>query len=116
VGMHLTWIELAGGATVTVSIIVVSVAIAFSRRSAQPVSEPPEDPVPKGARPPRTTCPRCRSELLKMTKASGFERLRVLFTGERRYRCTKCEHCFRAPDRRSIARELGAHAIWVTRK
>jgi hypothetical protein len=113
VGIQLTWVELVGCATV--STLVVSAAIVFSRRFAQPVSEPPEDPVPKGARPQRTTCPRCTSELLKVIKASRVERLRVLLTGERQYRCTKCEHCFRAPDRRSGPREIGAHAIWVTK-
>jgi len=50
------------------------------------------------------TCPNCKSDEMKIKAASGFERIMILLTGKRRYRCRSCEHSFRAPDRRSIRR------------
>ncbi|MDP9052844.1 MAG: hypothetical protein M3N93_00855 [Acidobacteriota bacterium] len=39
---------------------------------------------------------------------TGFERVRVLFTGLREYRCRDCDKRFRAPDRRAVDREKAA--------
>ncbi len=53
-------------------------------------------------------CPRCRSKLLMIRHKTGFERVRVLFTGLREYRCRDCDKRFRAPDRRAVDREKAA--------
>lgn len=53
-------------------------------------------------------CPRCRSEYLMIRKNTGFERLLVLLTGLREYRCRDCDQKFRAPDRRLRVRTVAA--------
>ncbi len=40
----------------------------------------------------------------------GFERLRIVFTGLREYRCRDCDQRFRAPDRRQVDRDKAPYA------
>ena len=49
-------------------------------------------------------CPKCKSNNLRIKHAIGFERVMILLSGTRRYRCRECHHSFRAPDRRAVAR------------
>ena len=55
-------------------------------------------------------CIRCRSARLKIKRASGIERLRVVLTRKRKFLCADCGYTFRAPDRRLVPREAGAYA------
>jgi len=57
----------------------------------------------------RLTCPKCRSADLKIRRATGFERIVLLFTSNRKYRCQDCGSKFRAPDRRSVSRNPEVH-------
>jgi transposase-like protein len=50
-------------------------------------------------------CPKCGSLHLKIKQTTGIERILILWTRERRYKCSDCFHSFRAKDRRSIVRE-----------
>jgi len=45
-------------------------------------------------------CPKCGSTHVKIKQARGIERIRVLWTGKRKYRCHNCFNIFRAQDRR----------------
>jgi DNA-directed RNA polymerase subunit RPC12/RpoP len=45
---------------------------------------------------PAKKCPNCSSTELMVGRREGMERLMVLLTGKRRYRCTRCERSFRA--------------------
>ncbi len=49
-------------------------------------------------------CPKCRSRFLMIKLEEGLERLLIMMTGLREYRCRDCEQRFRAPDRRTGAR------------
>jgi hypothetical protein len=51
------------------------------------------------------TCPTCRSDDLTIKRVAGFERIRVVFSGTRRYHCEACDTGFYAPDRRGFSRE-----------
>lgn len=42
---------------------------------------------------------------------TGVERLAVVFTGLRLYRCRECDHKFRAPDRRRVRRDAGEQEV-----
>lgn len=53
-------------------------------------------------------CPKCRSNVLMIRHNTGFERLRVFFSGLREYRCGDCDQRFRAPDRRRTPRPEAA--------
>jgi hypothetical protein len=55
----------------------------------------------------RLICPNCRSSKFKIKNAAGIERILVLFTNLRKYRCCDCGYGFRAPDRRSVSRQVG---------
>ena len=46
----------------------------------------------------------------------GFERLRILLTGLREYRCRDCDTRFRAPDRRAKSRQPKIGAAVVPRR
>jgi hypothetical protein len=50
-------------------------------------------------------CIMCRSTRLKIKRAIGMERLVVLFTQKRKYRCADCGYAFRTADRRLVPRE-----------
>ena len=50
-------------------------------------------------------CPACQSDFLMIKKLEGFERLVVLLTEKRKYKCRDCDTNFRAPDRRRVPRE-----------
>jgi len=50
-------------------------------------------------------CPKCRSEFLMIRQKTGFERIKVFFTGLREYLCRDCDQRFRAEDRRKHARD-----------
>jgi rubredoxin len=50
-------------------------------------------------------CPECHSTNLKIRRATGFERIMLLFTSKRKFCCVGCGLGFRAADRRSISRE-----------
>jgi hypothetical protein len=52
----------------------------------------------------RNFCPNCRSENLLIKGINGPERLMILLTGKRKYRCKDCGLGFRMPDRRRSAR------------
>jgi DNA-directed RNA polymerase subunit RPC12/RpoP len=49
-------------------------------------------------------CPKCSSNFLMIKRNAGLERLLVMVTGLREYRCQDCDQRFRAPDRRSRSR------------
>jgi DNA-directed RNA polymerase subunit RPC12/RpoP len=49
-------------------------------------------------------CPKCGSNFLMIRMDEGLERLMVLLTGLREYRCQECDQKFRAQDRRKDAR------------
>jgi DNA-directed RNA polymerase subunit RPC12/RpoP len=49
-------------------------------------------------------CPKCGSNFLMIKMAAGLERLLVMVTGLREYRCQECDQKFRALDRRNTAR------------
>ena len=49
-------------------------------------------------------CPKCGSNFLMIRMAAGLERLLVMVTGLREYRCQECDQKFRGPDRRKGAR------------
>jgi hypothetical protein len=51
-------------------------------------------------------CPKCGSIHLKIKQLKGMERILLLWTGKRKYRCTNCFHIFRANDRRKVGREV----------
>ena len=55
-------------------------------------------------------CIRCRSARLKIKRVTGIERMMVLLTGMRKYRCADCGCGFRAPDRRLVPREADVFA------
>jgi hypothetical protein len=50
-------------------------------------------------------CPKCGSAHLKIKQLKGVERLLLLWTGKRKYKCQNCFHLFRATDRRRLPRE-----------
>ena len=50
------------------------------------------------------SCPKCRSENLRMKKGKGLERVLIWFTRKRKYQCATCDFSFRAPDRRRYPR------------
>jgi hypothetical protein len=50
-------------------------------------------------------CPKCRSTSLKINPVKGLERLLVILTDKRHYRCRDCGCPFRAKDRRKHPRE-----------
>ncbi|HYA17320.1 MAG TPA: hypothetical protein VEF06_07635 [Bryobacteraceae bacterium] len=41
----------------------------------------------------------------------GFERLMILLTGLRQYRCQDCDQPFRGPDRRKASRPAAKQAV-----
>lgn len=43
---------------------------------------------------------RCSPEDLMIRARTGLERIAAFLTGERKYRCRRCNYVFRAPDRR----------------
>ena len=49
-------------------------------------------------------CPKCQSRELMIRDKTGLERIKVLWSGLREYRCRACDEIFRAPDRRSTPR------------
>jgi hypothetical protein len=49
-------------------------------------------------------CPKCGSNFLMIKMDEGLERLLILITGLRQYRCRDCDQRFRAPDRRKVLR------------
>jgi len=51
-------------------------------------------------------CPRCRSTLLLIKDKRGIERLLILLTGKRHFRCRLCDLIYRARDRRRTLREV----------
>lgn len=59
-------------------------------------------------------CPKCRSNELMIRQNAGFERIRILITGLREYRCRDCDTRFRAPDRRKARRDRQMSAKIVT--
>jgi len=50
-------------------------------------------------------CPKCGSAHLKIKQVKGFERILLLWTGKRKYRCKNCFFSFRQTDRRALPRE-----------
>ena len=61
----------------------------------------------KPAKKERPKCPRCGSdEGLAMGRRDGFERIMILLTGKRKYRCRHCNGSFRAPDQREKSHSL----------
>ncbi|MDE3196318.1 MAG: hypothetical protein KGN84_08235 [Acidobacteriota bacterium] len=55
-------------------------------------------------------CPRCGSDNLMIRQRTGFERIVLAFTGNRKYICLDCGRAFRAPDRRKKPRSEKARA------
>lgn len=56
----------------------------------------------------RTFCPGCNSENLLIKAPKRMERLMILLTRKRKYRCKDCGTGFRMPDRRRISRDHDA--------
>lgn len=56
-------------------------------------------------------CPRCGSKFLMIKMDDGFERLMILLTGLRQYRCQDCDQPFRGPDRRKASRPAAKQAV-----
>ncbi len=53
----------------------------------------------RSANGPVVRCPGCKSTHVMMRSSTGLgERLAILFTGERKYRCRLCDCKFRATD------------------
>jgi hypothetical protein len=50
-------------------------------------------------------CPMCFNDHLLIRRRSGWERVMIYLTQNRKYVCMSCAHAFRAPDRRSAPRE-----------
>jgi hypothetical protein len=50
-------------------------------------------------------CPKCYNDHLLIRRRDGFEWVMIYLTEKRKYVCMSCAHVFRAPDRRSVARE-----------
>jgi hypothetical protein len=50
-------------------------------------------------------CPKCSNDHLLIRRRTGFERVVMWFTVQRKYMCMSCTHSFRAPDRRRISRQ-----------
>jgi transposase-like protein len=44
------------------------------------------------------SCPRCSSDNLDMKKSRGVERIMILLSGKRKFRCDHCSYGFRAID------------------
>jgi len=53
------------------------------------------------------TCKMCGSDRLSIRQRNGLERIALLFTNKRKYRCLICKHTFRAIDRRAQPRDAG---------
>ena len=50
-------------------------------------------------------CPKCQSHELMIRDNTGIERIKILWSGLREYRCAACDEVFRALDRRKKPRE-----------
>ena len=49
-------------------------------------------------------CPKCGSRFLMIKMSAGLEKLLILLTGLRQYRCQDCDQTFRGQDRRTARR------------
>ena len=56
-------------------------------------------------------CPRCNSKFLMIKTAAGLEKLLILLTGLRQYRCQDCDQTFRGQDRRQSGRPAAKPAV-----